>query len=214
MQIFDSYIEAGQHLKPRDREQYYRALIEFIYDGREPSAVSANVMAVLTAIMPSLRISKTKAEAGKQGGSASSKTASKHESKTEAEAEANNEAKAKQNYKQTVSKPGSKTSENEQANSNSNSRSKEILPNGSKKKGAFAPPTREEVAGFIAESGCSTVDPDRFIDFYASNGWKVGKNPMKDWQAAVRSWHRRNLDEKPKEVPHGILGEYADALGF
>lgn len=38
------------------------------------------------------------------------------------------------------------------------------------------------------------VDPDRFVDFYTSNGWRVGKNPMKDWKAAVRSWERK---EKP-----------------
>jgi hypothetical protein len=38
----------------------------------------------------------------------------------------------------------------------------------------------------------NTVDPERFFNYYTSNGWKVGKNPMKDWKAAVRSWERSN----------------------
>ena len=34
------------------------------------------------------------------------------------------------------------------------------------------------------------MDAQRFIDYYTSNGWKVGRNPMKDWKAAVRTWER------------------------
>jgi len=41
------------------------------------------------------------------------------------------------------------------------------------------------------------VDPDRFIDYYTSNGWRVGKNPMKDWKAAVRSWERSDNSPAP-----------------
>ena len=39
------------------------------------------------------------------------------------------------------------------------------------------------------------VDAERFVDFYRSKGWLVGKNKMKDWKAAVRSWHSRNKME-------------------
>jgi hypothetical protein len=53
----------------------------------------------------------------------------------------------------------------------------------------FAPPTLEEVRAYCQER-MNTVDPERFVDYYTSNGWKVGKNPMKDWKAAVRSWER------------------------
>lgn len=59
----------------------------------------------------------------------------------------------------------------------------------------FSPPTVEEVRTYCAEKGYD-IDPDRFVDYYTSNGWKVGKNPMKDWKAAVRSWSR-------KEQPRG-----------
>ena len=68
---------------------------------------------------------------------------------------------------------------------------KESTPDGVLKKSAprFVPPSREDVAEYVAEKGYS-VDPDSFIDFYTSKGWMVGKNPMKDWKAAVRNWNR------------------------
>ena len=55
----------------------------------------------------------------------------------------------------------------------------------------FAPPTLEEVRAYCQER-MNTVDPERFFNYYTSNGWKVGKNPMKDWKAAVRSWEGSN----------------------
>lgn len=46
------------------------------------------------------------------------------------------------------------------------------------------------------------VDCDRFMDYYEANGWKAGKNPMKDWKAAMRNWSRNDRDrKKEKEVP-------------
>ena len=53
----------------------------------------------------------------------------------------------------------------------------------------FIAPTIEDVIAYCKERG-NRVDPERFIDYYTSNGWKVGKNPMKDWKAAVRTWER------------------------
>lgn len=57
----------------------------------------------------------------------------------------------------------------------------------------FVPPTVEEVAQYCFER-MSKVDPQRFVDYYTSNGWMVGKNKMKDWKAAVRTWDQK---EKP-----------------
>lgn len=54
----------------------------------------------------------------------------------------------------------------------------------------FRPPTVEEVEAYCFERN-NKVDAERFVDFYASNGWRVGKNPMKDWKAAVRTWEKR-----------------------
>lgn len=51
----------------------------------------------------------------------------------------------------------------------------------------FTPPTLKEITDYC-KARKNNVDPQRFIDYYTSNGWKVGKNAMKDWKAAVRSW--------------------------
>lgn len=59
----------------------------------------------------------------------------------------------------------------------------------------FTPPTLDDVLAYVRERG-SDVDPQRFLDFYASKGWMVGKNPMKDWKAAVRTWEKRELEKK------------------
>lgn len=53
----------------------------------------------------------------------------------------------------------------------------------------FTPPTVDQVRLYCDERG-NRVDPERFVDFYASKGWKVGNATMKDWQAAVRNWER------------------------
>ena len=55
----------------------------------------------------------------------------------------------------------------------------------------FTPPTVEEVKAYCAERK-NSVDAQRFVDYYTSNGWLVGKNKMKDWRAAVRTWERNN----------------------
>jgi len=54
----------------------------------------------------------------------------------------------------------------------------------------------DEVAAYCLERG-NGVDAGRFVDFYASKGWLVGKSPMKDWKAAVRTWERDG--DKPAE---------------
>ena len=67
--------------------------------------------------------------------------------------------------------------------------------NDSKPSKRFTPPTLDEVKAYCTERK-NNVDPQRFIDHYESNGWYVGKNPMKDWKAAVRNWERNGIDKQ------------------
>lgn len=55
----------------------------------------------------------------------------------------------------------------------------------------FKAPTVEEVRAYILEKGYS-VDAESFVDYYTSKGWVVGKSPMKDWKAAVRTWNKNH----------------------
>lgn len=63
----------------------------------------------------------------------------------------------------------------------------------------FNPPTVEEVRAYCTERG-NSVDPEAFIDFYESKGWMIGKNKMKDWKAAVRTWEQ---SDRRKGVKNG-----------
>ena len=62
----------------------------------------------------------------------------------------------------------------------------------------FTPPTLEEVQAYCKERK-NNVDAEKFIDFYASKGWMVGSNKMKDWKACVRTWEKRDNDHKQQE---------------
>ena len=62
----------------------------------------------------------------------------------------------------------------------------------------FSPPAVEEVADYCWERK-NNVDPEVFVDFYSSKGWKVGKEPMKDWKACVRTWEKRDIRGTPKK---------------
>ena len=62
----------------------------------------------------------------------------------------------------------------------------------------FVKPNRENVREYMSELQMTDLS-QRFVDYYESNGWKVGKNPMKDWKAAVRTWKQQNNDKQPKQ---------------
>ena len=61
----------------------------------------------------------------------------------------------------------------------------------------FIHPTVDDVREYCFERG-NSIDPQRFVDYYTSNGWMVGKNKMKDWKAAVRTWEQK---DKPQGRP-------------
>lgn len=59
------------------------------------------------------------------------------------------------------------------------------------KKTRFVKPTVEEIEAYCKERN-NGVDPNDFVNHYDSKGWMIGKSPMKDWKAAVRTWESRN----------------------
>jgi rubrerythrin len=58
----------------------------------------------------------------------------------------------------------------------------------------FRKPTIEELKGYCKERG-NNIDPEYFYDHYESNGWTVGRNKMKDWQASIRTWERNDKNK-------------------
>lgn len=71
----------------------------------------------------------------------------------------------------------------------------------------FVPPTVEEVSEYVREKGYQ-VDPERFVDFYQSKNWYVGKNKMVDWKAAVRNWAKDRKTQTPPNRNPKIQAAY------
>ena len=63
----------------------------------------------------------------------------------------------------------------------------------------FTPPTLAELQDFVAENGLK-LDVSRFMDYYTANGWKVGRNAMKDWRATARNWSRQTPSNQAKSI--------------
>ncbi len=78
----------------------------------------------------------------------------------------------------------------------------------------FKKPSLDDLEAYAAERtalGHVQIDVHRFYDYYNSNGWRVGKNPMKDWKAAYRTWERKEeQDRKGASAPGrpGTTGEF------
>ncbi len=86
------------------------------------------------------------------------------------------------------------------------------------KRKRFEKPTLSEIKQYCTERN-NNVNAEHFFDYYESNGWKVGKNSMKDWKAAVRTWERseyrkpnskKNSKEDAINVVKELMEEYAN----
>lgn len=80
-----------------------------------------------------------------------------------------------------------------------------------KKKGLFIKPSVEDVAAYCRERG-NSVDPESFYDFYQSKGWRIGKEQMRDWKAAVRTWEKRNGGNGVKKP--SVMDQVAEVWDF
>ena len=61
----------------------------------------------------------------------------------------------------------------------------------------FIKPSISEISEYC-HTRKNNINPEAFFDFYESKGWKIGKNPMKDWKAAIRTWELKNKTEEAK----------------
>ena len=112
------------------------------------------------------------------------------------------------NNKRTTSEQQVNTNKNDKnVKNDKNERSKD---NSSR----FTPPTLTELTSYIVDNKYQ-VNPETFINHYEAVGWKVGKNKMKDWKAAVRGWHSRNKKDIPQEeiVPDYMQGIEGNRVG-
>ncbi|MBR5013519.1 MAG: hypothetical protein IKY16_02810 [Bacteroidales bacterium] len=64
----------------------------------------------------------------------------------------------------------------------------------------FQKPSLDDIRQYCISRG-NNVDPEQFLNFYESKGWMVGKTPMRDWRAAIRTWEKRENDSPRRRSP-------------
>ena len=79
------------------------------------------------------------------------------------------------------------------------------------KRKRFEKPTLSEIKEYCIERN-NNVDAQHFYDYYESNGWKVGKNSMKNWQAAVRTWEKNSYTNTTKQTKKTNTEQTLDAI--
>lgn len=185
--FYASWLEAIKNLPREMQGEVLVAIVEYGITGEMPADLKPIAKALMAMVKPQIDANRVKYENGKKGGR------KPNENQTETKTKPNenqNETKEEPN----LTKPEPNDNVNVYVNDNV------IKEKDNKKKNVrFSPPTIEEVKQFIAEKGYS-VNAESFFSYYESNGWMVGRNKMKKWQAAVAKWHNTNYGETKAEV--------------
>lgn len=183
--FYRSYYEAVKVLPKKEQVAVILAICDYALNNEEPR-LNGTASAIFSLIRPTLDASRRKAENGKSGGSKQKANDKQNGSKTEAsrkQAESEKENKNKEENEIEV----------EVESERENECSLPPTPLAGERAQRFTPPSVDEVGAYCRERG-NGVDPNAFVDFYASKGWMVGKNKMKDWRAAVRNWERKEVN--------------------
>ena len=109
-----------------------------------------------------------------------------------------NQPKTNHGSTEPVSAVTTETQPNGQPEVNSPSPSPSPSPSANSSKASKPAPTIEEVIAHAESSGGSKIEAEKFWYYYDSNGWRVGRNPMKSWKSSWGLWHRKNLPSENK----------------
>lgn len=167
--IQDDMWESVSELSRKTQDEVIGALARLYFEGQQ-TELKGTSKSLFVAFRDRVLLSQKRSDCGKQNGKQKrEQNGIKQQSKTEAKPE-----------------PSIKEGERDRDIEKDN-------PNGlSKKTPRFTPPSPDEVSAYAEQAGVN-IDPHRFCDHYAANGWRVGgRSPMKDWRAAVRNWARND----------------------
>lgn len=206
---YRSYYDALKEIPAEEFRAIVLAVCAYALDGEEPE-LSGVARAIFTLIRPTLEVGRSKAEnrsraeqtsiSAEQTGNSPEQTKNKPEQTQNKRKQTGNKPEQTRNKPEQTRKEKEKEKEREKESEN-DSYCSPPPPSGPKR---FVPPTLAEVQSYVAQRQ-SPVDPQGFIDFYASKGWMVGKTPMKDWKAACRNaetwerWSRTEASAPPKK---------------
>lgn len=176
--FYRSYYDAIRMLPKRDQAAVLLAVCAYALNGVEPD-VDGTASAIFTLIRPTLDAGRRKAEGGKKGSPSkdSIKTSERCKKDTVKEKEKEKEKEGEIEIENECYLPPISPLQGD----NAADKPPQTV--------RFSPPTVEEVRAYCQERQ-NGIDAQTFVDFYASKGWMIGKNRMKDWRAAVRTWEK------------------------
>jgi hypothetical protein len=209
---YRSYYDALKELPAEEFRDIVLAVCAYALDGEE-TELSGVARAIFTLIRPTLEVGRSKAEnrsRTEQTSISAEQTGNRPEQTKNKPEQTENKRKQTGNKPEQTRKEKEKEKEREKESEN-DSYCSPPPPSGPKR---FVPPTLAEVQSYVAERQ-SLVDPQGFIDFYASKGWMVGKTPMKDWKAACRNaetWERWSRTEASAPPKKGLAQALTDRL--
>ena len=205
--IYDSIMEGAQLWPIDERRELILAVSEYMQFGMEPDldTLSPFVAGAFMMIKPSLDSSKSAAENGSKGGkkraeNARNKGANKGDSKPTTKGACKGVSKGASKH------PSKRNPSEEEEEEELKKPSADALGKESGRR--FRKPTAAEVDAYIAERGYGGFTGQQFVDHYEANGWMVGRNRMRDWRAAVRTWQSKRSRGMPRGQPRPTLVDF------
>ena len=185
--FYRGFSECIKELDKDVRCECYESLINYALDGIEPDA-NGVVLAVFKAFKPQIDANNRRYANGQKGGRPKNQTETKQ--------------KPNRNQTETIMHPNVNVNVNENVNVNDKEKKKDRF---------FQKPSVQDVADYCKERN-NSVDAQTFFDFYEAKGWMIGKEKMRDWKAAVRTWERRDRASPTKgnpfnSIPHNTYTE-------
>lgn len=189
LKVFTDFLEVAEGLSDGALARLFRAMLRYALDGTEPQMKSSERALWTVArqnIDREVAAYKTKVEADRRNGR---KGAAIRWSKV-----------AKDGDPYPDHSQDSQDNDNEKEKNNDNDKDNDSLSSTEPRLTAEErekKPSLEEVMSFSQEAGLN-VDVQYFYNYYEANGWYIGKRPIRDWKAAVRSWESNGMDrERP-----------------
>ena len=208
--FYKSFLDAIELLPEGEQLKAFKLIAHYGANGEMPEGEQTLANAIFLMAKPNIDATKEKRSNGKKGGRPAKETEKNAEKEIEKPVVIENEnhrlSKPESNVDVNVNVDGNvdvNVNVNDDVNVNGDEESKK----GAKQSSRFTPPTREEAAAYVKEQGLTRVDLDKFFDYYQSNGWKVGKNSMKDWRATLRNWNRNEVNTV-RPSPSGVTQKF------
>ena len=185
----------SRRLPDRERLQLYDAILDYSQTGAVPELSGASAI-IWEYIQPTLEADNARYEATKEKRAKAGALGGMARGKNEKQSEAN-QANAYGTIYEEANQANTIQFNTEQYSTVQYNSVPEDLADKPPARQKFSPPGIQDVQAYCAEKGY-TLEAERFVDYYTSIGWKVGKNPMKDWKAALRNWAKK---EAPQPAP-------------